>query len=556
MRVWWAVLVAACVQAAPSPGSPGRILDAVTGRGIPGVRINAQSRESRAWLHVITDSNGDYQFPEDTGGVLCELPGYRALSRAEIAGADGSLPESYDSGNGLVSTPIIHFMIKEEDLSKLSNRNALVSGSIVDEKGRPVEGAEVVVDENLPRLDAREYPLTAQSDRQGKFSVNVHAGEVELTVNDPRCRNESDQTWVARWPGRASLSHRMQLEPGDQKNIRLVLRKVSTYRVAEMIRNHLQPYGGVIGLTLERDDSDGWHMACPVFAPVFLRESGRSFSFRHVPAGRYVLSATLARDIGNCDTCSTQPVYSATQHIEVPNCDRRPTVIDIYPGAEVTGSIRWEGKPPGYFDLTSLCLVDSLGSQSCDYDAKDPHALHFDRVPPGQYHLVGGLEPGEFQGLDRDFYIKEARLNGVRLSSRTVIIGSDEKQAKLDLLLSARFAHLTARVVDGERHPLSVYTVVLMQPQGSHYAVREVDPRLPERYWFVPGDYLLLALTPALPWAGLRLFSGAALRSDLFEPYASSAVPISLIADETAHADLVAIEAHPLVRLVDSKKSQ
>ena len=126
------------------------------------------------------------------------------------------------------------------------------------------------------------------------------------------------------------------------------------------------------------------------------------------------------------------------------------------------------------------------------------------------------------------------------MSSNRLVIRNDVNQVKLDLHLSNRAARCAPRVVDGEHHPLSLYSVALMQKQGARYIVMDIDPRTPERYDFVPGQYLLVALTPALP----RI----AFRREVFEPYAGRATPITLTAGETLAIELVAIEDHPLAR--------
>jgi hypothetical protein len=544
-RAWRFVLIAACLHASPAPVTRGRVLDAVTGRGIPGVRVSAISSEPAVWLHTTTDANGDYQFPRVTGGWQgCELEGYKRLSENEIAGADGSRPASYDSGNGRVSTPILILMIREEDLSRLSNTEALLSGSVLDETNRAIGGAAVVVYENLPPEAAREHPRNVQTDAQGRFSLKVHSGEIELIVTDPRYRNK-----CGAFPGipeqkRAPLTHTVRLTPGERAELRLVLKPVPTQTVTGTIRNQVTPYNGGIILQLERELKSSNHrpQAYPDFA-ISAGEAGGAFSFPDVPFGRYLLRATLSKRTGDCDYCSNEPVYQVVQDIEVPTHGPRPITIDFLTGAEVTGPIRWEKKRSTYFDPSSLCLVNWAGIGYCN-DSKDPQSLHMTRVQPGEYRVIAGIPQGEFQGYsapgNHNFYLKEARLNGMLLSSRKVIIGADAKQAALDLYLSGSFAHCVAQVVDSEHHPLSLYTVVLMQRQGSHYVVRAVDPRLPEQYSFEPGQYLLVALTPALP--------RVALRPELFEQYANRAVPVTLTGGEALGLEVVAIEDHPLAR--------
>jgi hypothetical protein len=251
----------------------------------------------------------------------------------------------------------------------------------------------------------------------------------------------------------------------------------------------------------------------------------------------------LKKDIGICDYCSTEPVYETSQDIDVPSKDGRAIHVDFYPGVEVTGIIHWAGAPSRYFDSYGrLCLASATASY-CGRTTK-PEDFHIPRVQPGAYNLIAGFAPGGFRASigpgGRSAYVVETRWNGAPVLGSQIVIAPDARQATLDLTYSASFAHCVPRVVGRDRHPLSLYTVALMQRQKDHYLVEAVDPHNPNAYSFLPGQYLLLALTPALPLA--------AFRAEFLEQYADRALPVTLTAGETLKVEVVAIEDHPLAR--------
>lgn len=529
MRVhsaWRFLLLACSLHASPPPGTKGRVLDAVTGRGIPGARVTtvAQGTNPLVSLHTITDANGDFAFAEAGGWTDCQREGYKRLLETEIVGADGSRPESFDVGGVTITTPYLILMMPLDYLPRFSNPTS-IAGTVVDQANHPVSGAEVAV-----RQPGDDRSRNTQTDSEGRFTLKAHPGETELTVTDLPCETSR--------PGRASFS-KLQLAAGGHHELRIVLKPGPTYPVAGLIQNHVTPYDAIMALSLFPQGqlrSDGCR-------PKFLKETARSFSFSGVPAGRYFVNATLSRNVHDCDTCSGEPVYTVTQPIEVSAKSGRPPKIDIYQGADVTGSIHREGKPPVYINSRPVCVVNAAGVDYCNdaNDPQNPQKIHLSHVQPGEYRIVAGIKSGEFWISEgRDFYVTEARLDSKPLSSGKLIIGTDVDRATLDLYTSSTAAHCNVHVVDSEHHPLSLYSVALMKKQGIHYVVRDFDPRVAERYSFVPGQYLLLALTPALP----RI----AFEAGLLEQYASRATPITLSAGETLKVEVAAIEAHPLAQ--------
>jgi 5-hydroxyisourate hydrolase-like protein (transthyretin family) len=524
-------LLACCLHASPPPSTRGRVLDAVTGRGIPGVRVSAASGGSHltVWLHTLTDANGDFEFAQITGGwMTCEREGYKQLLESEIVGADGIRPESYQAGGVTITTPLFFLMVPVGYQQWLANSDAFVSGRVVDETDRPMAGVEV--EARRVRSDSRDHLLVAETDGEGRFTLKLPPGEAELTAADRPCKTSGQK--------RVSLPSRIELAAGENREVRLVIKPVRSYQVAGLIENRVPPYDGIIQLSLFPLTGVHRNIGCDTGA---LKESARSFSFGAVPAGKYIIEATLAKNVHDCDTCSGEPVYTVDQPIELPVKNGGPLKIDFYPGMEITGVIHWEDKPPAFLNSGSFCIVNPTGTRYCS-DGKDSQTFHLSRVQPGEYRVVAGMHPGElFVSRPADFYLNEARLNDQPLSSMKFVIEPDMSRAALDLYVANSAAYCVAHVVDSDRHPLSLYTVALMQKQDGRYVVKDFDPRVAERYPFKPGKYLLLALTPPLP----RL----AFRREILEQYADRAVPVTLTAGETLKVEVVAIEDHPLARL-------
>jgi len=534
MRFRWVLrlfLLTCCAYGSPPPETRGRVLDAISGRGIPGVLVTGNR------LRTTTDSNGDFQLATIQPYVTFERDGYKSLSEHDLAGVDGNSAGSWSEPGAPASTLRLFEMIPLEYLAKLTDTGAFLFGTVVDETNRPIAGAVITVVQDLPVEELGGPPSSTRTDADGRFSLKVHSGDARVAATDSRCCDKYGLQIQKRGPLTASL----HLESGQRKELTLVLKPPHKYTVTGSVRNHVPPYGGFINIWLEPD---------PLFFGPSVQwfstggnESMSSFSMRDVPSGRYLVRSTLQKYVPDCDTCSNEPSYESRQYIDVPSKDGRAVAVDFFPGTEITGVIRWASAPSAYFN-SSICLANPIGGGYCSFDRT---LIRMFRVQPGEYDLVAGFRldgPRQYSATrDGSAYLTDAHWNGAPFRDYKIVVPPDAKQATLDLTFSATFARCAPRIVDRDHKPLTLYSVILMQRHGDHYIVAAVDPRTPEYHAYLPGKYLLFALTPALP--------APAFRAGLLAQYADRAVPVTLTPGETLRMELTAIEDHPLAQWLD-----
>ncbi len=500
----WLLFFALEMAASPI-ATRGRVVDAITGKGVSGVHVTTERIARPGLEEAVTDADGNFAFPAAWNGKLSlgggygftyEREGYRNMARDEVVGyADGSRPGSYLSNGVEVTAPVMHMMMPF----------AVLSGTVVDERDRPLEHARIIFQ---PAERPIGFPHEAMTDEKGTFTTQIDAVPLEMTVVDPRGGGD---LLPGNPPRRRYLEVRpIQLGPGERRNIRFVLAAAPTYTVSGIVRNHVPAAGHYIGIAFDPD-----------VAAASLPESGGAFSVDGVPPGKYKIVTTLQDSVGACDTCGDGKVSEVHQIINVPRGGLKGVQIDIYAGTEVNVTFAWDGPPPPRPRVPVLYLLDSEGIRY----AGQGNPLPISRVQPGEYALSTRDKRIE------DFYIRGARLNGQPVPVEAIPIRADMQSASLEVILSQQRAKCQVKVVDSDHHALSLYTVVLLQKRGDGYALVDSLSAVP------PGSYLLLALTPALP--------EIAYTPEILARYVDRATAVTLSAGDVLQTEVVAIEAHP-----------
>src|SRR6516164_9646121 len=127
------LLLAWCLPAAQLLPTNGRVLDWITGRGIPGVRVTVVGNEAE---QTLTDSQGNFELADWHRGFSYHKEGYRELSNMEdVQWQEFRGHEVYVANGVRMWMPVIHLMMPLSTLSL----------AVVDEKARPIAGTKVSV---------------------------------------------------------------------------------------------------------------------------------------------------------------------------------------------------------------------------------------------------------------------------------------------------------------------------------------------------------------------------------------------------------------------------
>src|SRR5215471_8924490 len=112
-------LLASGIAATQPAQNRGRVVDILTGRGIPGVQVHVTAPDYRPEhaADVISDANGDFLFPSGTPSF--KMPGYRPLSFGGPSPAEFCCIYGYDiEGRPIGNAPTsIYPLMPQADLS-------------------------------------------------------------------------------------------------------------------------------------------------------------------------------------------------------------------------------------------------------------------------------------------------------------------------------------------------------------------------------------------------------------------------------------------------------
>jgi hypothetical protein len=494
------ILVCTAV-AAPPPTVPGRVVDVLTGRGIPAVAITRQGQTPEQAFDT-SDSDGNFSF---SGSYLAfHKPGYRDVTSQLCCQREGDV-----RGNGFKHTYTYTMMPQAE-----------LSGVLLESGGRPAAYREILLEHVGSQ---REYSgawapepgrlITIHSD--GRFEAYIDAVDTDLFTQDEYC-------------GKLLLQH-LRLKPGEHRVVRLVIPKPPLHTVRGRVSNNVPSISGG-GIDVSLDPVSRFGSGCGHYE-IALPPSNTTFAINNVPPGKYLLTAKPPPVCVGGDMCSELP-WNTYRNVEVADRDVRDADLTLNPNVRVSGTLHWEGTRPGPFSMPRFDLLDATGiwyHYWHGFEFQEPwEAFVFSQVQPGRYSLRASDGNNA-----HSVYLREVRLDGKTIPPDSTWEASDTQKNQLDLYLSSDVAHLDVFGVDENHQPLTRYVVVVFRQAQGPYSVLRQDANALD-----PGEYFVLVLQPDLP-----LF---AIRRDIISRYMGRAVPISLKPGDNLKIEVVAVEAHPL----------
>jgi hypothetical protein len=105
----------------------------------------------------------------------------------------------------------------------LSRRGATLSGRVVDDAGRPVRGAQVIVFGTDRTMWAVHYPATVSSSAEGSFRVGPLRGGDYFVAALPAGTSAPDWRDRNRFAALAALAERISLDHEEQRTLDLRL---------------------------------------------------------------------------------------------------------------------------------------------------------------------------------------------------------------------------------------------------------------------------------------------------------------------------------------------
>ena len=487
----------------------GRVVDILTGRGIPGVEITSTPiTRGEQPIHLVSNPDGTFPFPFQSLTISVRKPGYREIS---AIGSGGNLAIccewDYDIHERPLEGPFYYSMMPLGEISAV----------VKDAAGNAVANRSILVERaGANSLDRDKYgyeePRQIDTDQQGRFRLQLDAVDTEFFTQDEACGS--------------SLLARIPVTPGANPEIRLTIPSRRLHTIRGRVRNSVPPSD--FQEIVLRLSPVLLYPGCSGDRRQVLTRSGGAFSISGVPPGNYVLSADLQP---RCDDDLCQgPVWTANRQITVAGKELRNVQIAIFPNLKLRIATHLEGsQPEGWSRLPEVYLAGDSGAAvgrklSSGDDAQRSFVIS--DVQPGRYSL-------RFRNALTVPYLREIRLNGKLASVDSLVLTDRPDENQLDLYFSGEGANLQVCGVDQNGQPLRRYTPVIFQRREGPFRLLSPQGNVLE-----PGEYFVFVVQPDLPVI--------AIRPEIVSRYVDRAIRVSLKAGQDIKLELPAIEDHPL----------
>jgi hypothetical protein len=435
-----------CGAGLAKPGSPtgaARIQGRVTGPAGEPLVCAQVSLSSDAIPSVRTDAEGRYTFDRlPAGSYVVQahmLPDYLSLRYGQRRPADEDRLIVLGEGE------------RRDGVDIVLPRQAVITGTLWDEHGEPVEGVSVSAFE-LRRRNGRLVAATranarATDDRgqyrivavpPGSYLIGATATGALATTAEPRAYVSSYHPATTEMP----LARQVVVDVGGEvTGIDIVLNPVRTATVTGMVlAPDGRPFSGTVSLTTSARGG-----VASLGTRSAQTDAAGQFALRGVPPGDYVLKAPVQ--------AGGSPLFGM-QYVTVTEGDPPPAIVRLTEGATLEGRMTLDlapGTNPAGLEITYA---------STDFD-RDPsqHRSSFvrefgpDGSWDGTFRLSGIFGPSRLTaprlpGCDT-CYLKSVRVNGVDAADTPFDFGLAGGTIRdVEVVVSDAGATIEGRVID------------------------------------------------------------------------------------------------------------
>ena len=387
---------------------------------------------------------------------------------------------------------------------------AIVSGSVVDEFGEPIEGITVwpfQLRRDQGRMAALSSALPRATDDRGQYRlIGVEPGAYVIAASGRERVSAGD---VERARGYAMTFHpgvtdvngaqRVTLSAGaDVSGIDIVLTPAPTATVSgSVLDNRGQPVSATVLLDVSARSG-----AVSVDARSVVADANGRFSIRNVPAGDYVLKASAS-------DAAAAPF--GMQYVTVDDRDPPPVQLTLSDGATLEGRVVIDSDAEPNIAGLGVTIV------SVDYDYAPFKGLRqptmWARQQDGSFRAAGVIGPSRLAITETPAcagcYLKSARLNGADVSDRPFDLGIQGGVFRdVEIVVSDAGAAIDSRATDDRGRNITSFSLVvfstsrdLWYPRSRHLRLQRSFPDGIARITGLPpgGYYVVAVERDALP---------------------------------------------------------
>jgi protocatechuate 3,4-dioxygenase beta subunit len=434
-----------------------------------------------------------------------------------------------------------------DDMVVVMTPTATIAGTIQDDRGRTVEGAEVQV-WSSPRPDRRgltDTGLRGRTDSLGGYRIEgLTAGRYYVSATGERAGNNRDEHVTTRedvdyaagilarrpfattppawahvpvfYPGttEAAGAQAITIASGDTREIDFTLRLVDLQMVSGTVRMPSGTPPGAFSVRLVPAERE---MATLGVLPFAETESDGAFRIPNVTPGHYLLGARVI------DGLSTAlEGVAGYRDVFVGDADETDIVVELRPGATITGHVTIDGGPPTpgselvvrpSANMTPIAEFSYIGAQAA---IDDDGRFTLMNMLPGTYQLTV-----QVQQRSSPHIVVSQRVSGEETLDTGFEVAPGQQIEDVQLTVASAPAALSGVVRAPNGSPAANATIVMFPATASAWALKSprmlsVQTTQSGRYEFAkvpPGEYLVsVADVAPADWPDDRITSHLIVR--------------------------------------------
>ena len=453
----------------------GRVVDAVTGRGVARARLRIQGGSRAPQSSTLSDDSGAFAFEKLP-------PGMYSVS----ADRSGYLPGRYpDPGRSLRNrSQMIQLADGQarDDITVAMFRGGVIAGRVVDAHGDPVEGANVSV-LTAPRSGRAMMRNSTQTNDLGEFrAIRLAAGRYIVRVRPPNTYQMDPfgtdqplpQPLPAYYPSALSLD-------GAQP---IVVNRGETVTGVDVALGEGQPSivsGMVLGVESQQLSQTmpggGMNVNGSVQARVGgafdgMMEAGTGIrpdgSFRmQLPPGEYVLEAQVMPVRAGQQPRAESQLFGSTR-IAVGGGPVENVTISLGGGATATGRVIFEGATPPP-PSPGQARVPLFNAEGGPFGCRPPMATIDADWSFKVEGLVGtcAMQPGAMMGR---WSVKAVTFRDKDLAQDTITFESGQHYSNVQIVVTDRRTQVDVRVADEGGQPTTDYVALVFPADKSKWS--------------------------------------------------------------------------------------
>lgn len=482
----------------------GQVMAGGTGTPVRRAQVRANSMEGRGGGVTNTDGNGAFEIKDLPAGrymVTVMKGGFAQAQFGQRRPADPGTPIDLAEGQ------------TAEKVNFILSRGGVIAGTIVDDGGEPVAGAQVAavrfqyISGTRRLVPGGSEGATDRTDDRGGFRLfglppgdyYVSASYRGNTFMGPGMTSTETESFAPTYfPGTSNLGEatRVTLKSGQEiggASFALIVARLARVR-GRILNSRGEPSGGTMAMLMPSDPYTG--MMGMMMNNTMVAGDG-TFEFANVAPGRYTFNT---RPQGMMQNPNAE---FATMQITVGNEDIDNVIVTTHTGAVARGVVITDDGSAPSFRAEQVQIFPATMEPTTIFGGPTNNRINDDYT----FELTGLVERRTFRGSaggpTSGWYLKSVLFDGAEVIDSGIDFAPGRSYDGIQVVFSQKTTDLSGLVTDERGKPVLDATVVLFPANRDRWTyqsryVRTARPDTNGRYNFknMPplDDYLIIAV--------------------------------------------------------------